>query len=224
MVDWNLLRPVDITGNALAAFQQGRQDRQAQTDRQNALYRQEQDDAWRAEQQGRQRQAWDRQDEEYAADQKAELGQQALNIAKSLRILPQEQRGALYAQQGVPVLQKLGVPDADIQRVLADGLLTDQELDGFIVQFGGVLEAPEGPKYQVLPGPDGMVGYTAQIGAAPPTYTRLQEPIVDPLDVQLKRARIGSANRGNRGGAGGASSGSAPPMGRSLGSGAEPNW
>lgn len=247
MVDFNLLKPTpDFYGNAMNAFQAGRQtvgQRQASQALQsgdyggatNALYgagmidqglelQNQQRQVQRQDQQDQRRGVLEgRQDEQYAAAQKAELANEAVRVAKNLRLTPADQRGALYQQQGVPVLQQLGVPQEEIDRVLADGLLSDQELDGFISQFGQ-LEAPEGPKYQVLPGPDGMVGYTEQRPGAPPTYTRLQEPVADPLDTELKRARIASTNRGNRGGAGGASSGARPSMGRSLGSGSEPAW
>lgn len=177
MVDFNILRPLpDFGGNVLNAYDAGRSrvgQQQASRalmggDQQgavNALYGSGQIDqglelANQQRQQqrqdavyDRQKTEWGRDDEAYTQGKRKETMGRALNIAKSLRAMPVDQRGALYQSQAIPVLRELQVPDEEIQRVLADGRLGDDELDGFIVEMGGVLQAPaQVEQYTLAPG------------------------------------------------------------------------
>lgn len=89
-------------------------------------------------------------EEATAAAKQKELTGRALNVAKSIRAVPPGQRNGLYETEAVPVLRELQIPEQAITQVLADGRLTDEELDGFIVKLGGVLEAPAATEQYTL--------------------------------------------------------------------------
>lgn len=74
----------------------------------------------------------------------------ALRIAQSIRsVTDPAQRMALFQQQAIPALREMGVGDDEINSVTADGL-TDQEVDAFIVQAGGILEQAQQEKGVVV--------------------------------------------------------------------------
>lgn len=126
---------------------------------QAAQARQGQADAWTQEQQGHQRQQWSQVEQE---QHKTDL----LNQAYALRQLPMEARAAQYQAQAIPLLQKIGVPDEAIQQVLADGTLSDDEIDGFITQFGGDVRHGQ-PTYQMVNMGNGGVGVFNPQGQLP---------------------------------------------------------
>lgn len=248
MVDFNLLKPLpDFYSNAQNAFQAGRQTvgtRQASNALQsgnqqkaiNALYgagmmdqgmdlqnqqrqyaRQDQQDQRLAQQDQRRAVVDQREDDEFY---RGEL----LRQAAKLRTLGDGQRPEVYRSEAVPLLQKLGISQEVIDRVLVDELLTDEELDGFIAQLGG---EPPTPKYQILQGQNGLVDYSIMEPGQAPRIQNLRPATEDPLEIEYRRARIAATERSNRprpssGGSGGGGGGVS--AGRSLGSGSEPAW
>lgn len=167
----------DFYNNFRNAFQQGRQDagqRQASQalgagdymGAQNALFgagMMDQGLALQDRQRTQQRQ--DSQDQRQSAqdqrrgvmegreDQEFYRGE-VLREAKALRLAPEADRAPMYQQRAIPLLQKLGVPQEDIDRVLIDQRLTDQELDQFIAQMGG---ERAGQEKGVVVGPGGRL-------------------------------------------------------------------
>lgn len=192
MVDFNLLKPTpDFYGNAMNAFEAGRQTvgkRQASAALQSGDYGGATNALFGAgmmdqglELQGQQRQ-YARQDQQDArlvqqdarravVDQREDMDfyrGELLRQAQKLRTMGDGQRPEFYRAEAVPLLLKLGIPQAEISRVLEDELLTDKELDGFIAQMGG-----EAPKNQgVNLGGGGFAEYDPRTGG----FKILHEP------------------------------------------------
>lgn len=189
MADWSLAQPLpDVMGNALNAFQQGRETATSRragqalasgdTNGAAALYfgqgMNDQGIAVQDRQRTMQRQDLQdqRQQSQFDAETAERLRGEVLREAMAIRMAPQDQWTSMYQQRGVPLLQKIGVPQADIDRVLLDGKLTPDELDSFIVQMGG-----EPPKRQVLNFGGGGVGEYDPYGRDPESrYRVLREP------------------------------------------------
>jgi len=178
MADWSLARPTpDIMGNALAAFDAGRQtaatrragnalasgdtggaanalygagmlnEGAAVQDRQRTMQRQDMQDQRATVQDQRQTQLFD-------AQTKERLRGDVLREAKALRMAPEEMRAPMYEQRAAPILREIGVPDDQIRQVLLDGKLTNEELDMFITQMGG---EQGGQERGVVVGPGGRL-------------------------------------------------------------------
>ena len=160
MPDWGILNQNhDYVGNALTAFNQGRQDR-AMTNAGNALAAGNQQGAATAFYRGgmveqgqalqeqmrrqemdrikqeRDQTLFDRQTTEFEQQQKQQALSQALKVAEGLRDLPPEGRVQIYMSQIAPALKRVGVPDDMIAEAAQNGI-TDEELDQFWTAMGG---------------------------------------------------------------------------------------
>lgn len=241
-------QPQDFVGNALAGFQAGQRQgairragnalamgneaaginalfqggmiepATALQDRAMDRQRIQTQDARMAKQDERQDAVFARQQQDWTHEDKQRLTQELLREAMALRTAPDAERPAMYQSRAVPLLQKIGVPQPEIDRVLADGHLTNEELDAFIVQMGG-----EPRKLQVVQGRDGSIATVDPFSAADPRsgFTVLQEPIADPMEdlkrqlmeaqIAAQQALVGQRERSNRprpsGGGGGGGAG-----------------
>jgi hypothetical protein len=187
---------------------------------------QQQEAARRAQEGQRRGVIEERQDTEWDQKQQDYARQNVLRVAVGLRSTPQEQRTVAYQQQAVPLLQQLGVPDEVIQQGLADGVLSDQEIDAFIAQMGGDPSDFQ-PQYQPVQGQNGELGYFVRPQGAAPSYQTIRPGQADPfadLERQKMEAEIraiealeGQRRRSNpgggraSGGGGGGGSGGAGP-------------
>jgi hypothetical protein len=121
-------------GMAIQRQQQAQQQAAEQARRQaEADKRAAEDQQWQTESRGRERTGWEQDDKELARGE-------MLRHATGLRQLEPGQREQAFIDEAGPALIKLGIPPQAIDRVLADGHLSDEELDSFIVTLGGQAE------------------------------------------------------------------------------------